>query len=396
MTRTARVPVGPIDFDIDPASVERARELTRRAWRYEPVERVPVIVDLGPECDESVRDVLQDDDAWFNSGARRIERSLRVLQDDYIPVFEPPWAGYFSTPAMLGAELWWEDDPDAWPAVKSPPVQEIAALDELEPPDVASSAHFAQILARLETARDCLPPTVAIGGVDMMSPLGDLQGIMDQTLLFVAMKRHPDAIRRACEVITATQMAVQEAAIAAAGGEDRLAGLSNWPIWRPEGAKVLVTDDVAGLLGPAAYEAFDQPYGDRLLRSYGGGLRHVCGPHPSLGLYMTADPPVHGLNCAFRFSRDSLAALKRAMGEKAVETCGRRGHLEVMFERDLPLPRVVEAFREVADALAPDVVAIPYCQVAAAGAVSDDAIAAFGAAMRRVAEEYAARIRWDE
>ncbi len=35
-------------------------------------------------------------------------------------------------------------------------------------------------------------------------------------------------------------------------------------------------------------------------------------------------------------------------------------------------------------------------QVAADGSVSDHEIGAFGAEMRRVAEEYAARIRWDE
>ena len=226
--------------------------------------------------------------------------------------------------------------------------------------------------SRLAIARDCLPPAVAIGGVDMMSPLGDLQGIMDQTLMFLSMKQHPDALHRACDVVTATQEAVQEATLEAVGGQSRLAGLSNWPIWRPEGAKVLVTDDVAGLLSPAVYEAFDKPYGDRLLRRYGGGLRHVCGPHPALSLYMTADPPVHGLNCAYRFSRDTLAALKQAMGPGAREACGRRGHLEIMFERDMSLSSIVAAFRDLAGVLAPDVVAIPYCQVASDGSVSDD------------------------
>ncbi|HEX5643483.1 MAG TPA: hypothetical protein VFZ86_14270 [Thermoleophilia bacterium] len=390
-----RVPIGPVEFALDPAAVEGARELTRRAWRYREVERVPVIVDLGPECDESVHDVLLEDEAWFNSGVRRIERSLRLLQDDYIPVFEPPWAGYFSTPAMLGAELWWEEDPDSWPAVKSPPIRDLSALRGLEPADVASSPHFSRILTRLGIARDCLPPAVAIGGVDMMSPLGDLQGIMDQTLMFLSMKQNPDALRRACDVITSTQEAVQDATLEAVGGEGRLAGLTNWPIWRPEGAKVLVTDDVAGLLSPAVYEAFDKPYGDRLLRRYGGGLRHVCGPHPALSLYMSEDPLVHGLNCAYRFSREHLPALREEMGPRAREACGRRGHLEVMFERDMPLPGIVEAFRCLADALAPDVVAIPYCQVASDGSVSDDEIAAFGVEMRRVAEEYAARIHWD-
>ncbi len=392
----SRVPIGPVDFDLDPARVECARELTRRVWRYEQVEHVPVIIDLGPECDESVHDVLLRDDAWFNSGVRRIERSLRVLPDDYIPVFEPPWAGYFSTPAMLGAELWWEEDVDSWPAVKTPPVRDLDALDRLEVPDVHASAHFQNVLRRLAIARDCLPPAVAIGGVDMMSPLGDLQGIMDQSLLFVSMKRAPEAICRACEVITATQEAVQEATLEVVGGEGRLAGLSNWPIWRPEGAKVLVTDDVAGLLSPAVYTAFDKPYGDRLLQRYGGGLRHVCGPHPALSLYVTSEPPVHGLNCAHRFSRAVIAELKEEMGRRAVEQHGRRAHLEVMFERDMSLPGIVDAFRGLADALAPDVVAIPYCQVASDGSVSDHDITAFAREMRRVAEYYAKRMHWDD
>jgi hypothetical protein len=401
MTRTpsgaaARVPIGPVDLDLDPNTVEGARELTRRAWRYREVGHVPVVIDLGPECCESVQDVLREDEAWFNSGVRRIQRSLRLLQDDYIPVFEPPWAGYFSTPAMLGAELWWEDDPGSWPAVKTPPVRDLDALARLEVPDLASSSHLRRILQRLAVARDCVPREVAIGGVDMMSPLGDLQAVMDQSLLFVSMKRAPEAIHRACEVITATQEAVQEASLAVVGDETRFAGLTNWPIWRPDGGKVLVTDDVAGLLSPAAYEEFDKPYGDRLLRRYGGGLRHVCGPHPAPSLYMTGDPPVHGLNCAWRFSSRILPELKEEMGRRALETCGRRGHLEVMFERDLSLPAVVEAFRGIADVLAPDVLAIPYCQVASDGSVSDDEIAAFAAEMRRAAEEYAARMRWDD
>jgi hypothetical protein len=189
---------------------------------------------------------------------------------------------------------------------------------------------------------------------------------------------------------------VQQAALEAVGGEERLAGLTNWPIWRPEGTKVLVTDDVAGLLSPAAYSAFDKPFGDRLLRRYGGGMRHVCGPHPALSLYVTADPPVEGLNCAYRFSREVVTALKEEMGPRAIEKLGRRGHLEVMFERDMPLPGIVEAFRDLAEALTPEVVAIPYCQVASDGSVSDHDISAFGAEMRRVAREYAARMRWDD
>ena len=157
---------------------------------------------------------------------------------------------------------------------------------------------------------------------------------------------------------------------------------------------MLVTDDVAGLLSPAVFEAFDKPYGDRLLERYGGGLRHVCGPHPSAALYMTASPATYGLNCAFRFSRDALGTLRKELGPKAEEALGRRGHLEVMFERDMSLESVVAGFRLLADELAPDVVAIPYCQVPAGGSLSDEALARFARDMRLVGEEYAHKMRW--
>ena len=122
------------------------------------------------------------------------------------------------------------------------------------------------------------------------------------------------------------------------------------------------------------YEELDRPYGDELLARYGGGLRHVCGPHPSAGLYMTEEPATYGLNCSWRFSRNELPRLREALGPQAEERLGRRGHLEVMFERDMAPDYVVESFRRLADELAPDVLALPYCQVSAK-AMSDEEVA---------------------
>ena len=200
--RAAHVPIEPRQFELDPAAVAAAKETVRRVWRYDAVEAVQFTLDLGPECGETVRSVLLDTDAWFASGVRRIERSLRLLSGDYIPVFESPWAAYFTVPAMLGAELWWEEDPDAWPAVKTPPAKEVQQLYDLEEPDPARVAHIPQSLERLRIAAACLPPEVAIGGMDMMSPFGDVMTLTDQTQFFMALKRDPEAIHHACELVT--------------------------------------------------------------------------------------------------------------------------------------------------------------------------------------------------
>ena len=60
----------------------------------------------------------------------------------------------------------------------------------------------------------------------------------------------------------------------------------------------------------------------------------------------------------------------------------------------MPLDYIVESFRRLADELAPDVLAMPYCQVAAK-AVSDEEVARFARDLRLVAHDYARRMRWD-
>ena len=230
----------------------------------------------------------------------------------------------------------------------------------------------------------------------MMSPLGDVMDLMDQTLFFVSLKRHPEAILHACDVVTRAQLAVQDAALAVMGDVERLAAMSHWPTWRPEFAKSIVSDDIAGLLSPAVYERFDMPFTDRLIERYGGGLLHICGPHPSARLYMHDHPPTYGVNCSVRYSRDNLATLKEELGAKAEQRLGRRGHLEVMWERGVALDDMINGFREIADRLAPDVVAMPYCQVLTDGSVRDDEIREFCATMRVIAEDYAQRMRWRE
>lgn len=391
----ARLEIEPRTFDVDPAVVETRKETLRRVWRYEAVDHIPVQIDLSPACGVTLRESQLETDAWFTSAVRRIEWSLELLPDDYVPLAEPPWLGFYTVPKMLGAQLWWSDDLDAFPGVREPLVREIGQLEALQEGDPRRDGVLPEALRRLEIAARCFPPEVALGGVDVTSPLGDVMELMDQTLFFVALKRWPDAIHEACETVLRTQLAVQDAVLATVGDADRLAARGNWPTWRPEYANVLVTDDIAGLLSPSVFERFDRPYTDRLFERLGDGLLHVCGPHPAVRLYLRGRPFVAGHNCSYRFSHAGFAALKEELGPQREEAGLRRGHLEVMWERGVPLGQQLAEFRAVAEAFAPDVVAIPYCQIVPDGGTPADEITAFYRDMRAVAEQYAARVRWD-
>ena len=392
--RMDRLEIEPRTFDVDAATVESRRDVLRRVWRYEPVDHIPIQVDLSPACGETVRDTQQVTEAWFSSAVRRIEWSLALLPDDYIPLSEPPWLGFYTVPKMLGATLWWSDDPMAFPGIREPMIRDAEKLLELRPADPRTDGVVPEALRRLEIAAACFPPEVAVGGIDVTSPLGDVMEIMDQTLFFMSLKRRPDAIHHACDVGVQTQLAVQRAVREAAGDPARLAANGNWPTWRPEGGKTLVTDDIASLLSPRVYEAFDRPYTDRLYEELGPGLPHVCGPNPAVHLYVHDDPVILGHNCSFRYSHADFARLKEELGRGAEERLGRRGHLEVMWERGVPLADQLAGFREVAEFFAPDVVAIPYCQIIPDGAVTDEEVTAFYRDMRAVSERYAAAVRW--
>jgi hypothetical protein len=388
--------IGPQRFDIDPSEVEQRKERLRRVWRYEPVDHIPIAIDLSPACGETVPRIHLDTTAWFSSAVRRIQWSLAFVPDDYIPLLEPPWLGFHTVPVMLGAELWWADSWDAMPAIKKPLVTSVEEASSLCVGNPYRDGFCPEILRRLEIATACFGPEVAIGGVDMNSPLGDVMDLMDQTSFFVALKRWPDVIHRAAETVTRTQLAVQRAVVDTVGDVSRLGAMGNWPTWRPEWAKTLVADDIAGLVGPAVFEQFDKPYTNRLIEAFGGGLLHVCGPHPSAHLYMHDNPRIEGLNCSFRYSRGEFVKLREEVGRKAEAELGRRGHLEIMFERGVPLADQIDGFREVAEFFAPDVVALPYCQVLTDGSITGDEIAQFYREMRAIAEVYAAKMRWED
>jgi hypothetical protein len=62
----------------------------------------------------------------------------------------------------------------------------------------------------------------------------------------------------------------------------------------------------------------------------------------------------------------------------------------------VPLADMVRDFRELAEVFAPELVALPYCQVLSDGSVSSEEIASFYADMRTIAEEYAGKMRWKD
>ena len=113
---------------------------------------------------------------------------------------------------------------------------------------------------------------------------------------------------------------------------------------------------------------------------------HNCGPHPAADYYLDHTPTINGINCSFRYTRDSLPLLRKAFAG--------RGLVQLMFDNGETAETMVAGFRLLMEELAPEVIALPMPQVD--DSWSDAEIIDLYYAMREVAVEYAANMCWRE
>jgi hypothetical protein len=170
--------------------------------------------------------------------------------------------------------------------------------------------------------------------------------------------------------------------VKAVGDVIRMTNIDFDPLWSPEGHKGFISDDVCASFSPEIFREFSQPHNNPVFQEWTGGLIHNCGPHPAIDLYLHHDPPISGLNCAYRYSRNDLPRIKEAF----------RGRGVVEFIFDASADEMISGFEEIADALAPDVVAIPLLWLTEGW--TDEAILDTYHALVKIGERYAREMRW--
>ena len=194
-----------------------------------------------------------------------------------------------------------------------------------------------------------------------------------------AMYDRPEPLEHLAGFIADVFIRFAEATIDAAGGIEHVT-CTDFPYWwHPEGRKGHCSDDICAQYSPECFNRFSKPFNNRIYRRFGGGMMHNCGPNPCVGEYLGHDPRIRAVDLAYAYSRNDLQAFKSAF----------RGEGVIYFEfTDTPENNLAE-YRRVAEALAPDVIAIPCltCEP------RDDVVGIYDAFLR-VSRDYAARIDW--
>ena len=369
--------------DIDRAEIERRKDRIRRAWDYRRVDHVPLAYVWEGDGRHTLRELCEDGGLQLEANRRNIDRLLRLLPDDYIPVARF-WPGYMTIATMFGLEVHWSDDPSQPPGVTGRKLHDIAEVHTLVPPDPRTAGIMPRNLSWLARFRDELPPEVGLAGLDLGGPLNTAKDLFETDLLFTAMYDAPGELARFLDLAATVQIGVLEHCIEAAGGLDRMSSIDFDPVWGPEGRKGFVSDDVCAGISPDLFRALSVPASSRIFARWTGGRLHNCGPHPSAGLYLDHAPPINGLNCSFRYTRTDLPRIRAAFRG--------RGIVEIMFDNGESAEEILRGFEEAAQVLAPDVVAIPVVWLN--DTWTDDAVRALDADLRTCAARYAAAMSW--
>lgn len=124
-----------ITLNIDHNEIERRKHLYRRIFDYQPVDHLPVFIWIqgSTSAAHTVQWELESSENQLAANLAWIERSLRLLPDDYIPVVRIT-QGYLTVATMFGCQVHWSDDPNQPPGVLEHPIRDLSQVYNLRRP----------------------------------------------------------------------------------------------------------------------------------------------------------------------------------------------------------------------------------------------------------------------
>ena len=371
-------------LDIDHNEMERRKNHYRRVFDYQPVDHLPVFIWVqGPvHAEHTLRWELESGENQLEANQAWIERALRLLPDDYIPVVRIT-QGYLTIASMFGCQAHWSSDPNQPPGVLEHPIKDLQQVYSLKRPGVGDGM-MPENLRRMRLFAENFSMDVSLTGIDIGGPLNNLKDLLDTNLFYTSFYDDPQAVHTLLGLLTSVQLEMMQALVAAGGGLERFGSLDFDPVWHPDKYISFCSDDVSATIGPKVFEKFSLPYNDRIYAPWGSGGFHNCGPHPCREMYVRHANPVKYLNCSHHFSHMEYPALRQVFAGWGV--------IEPMFDLGERAEDMLAGYREMMEMLAPDTLAIPICIVD--NTWSDDDITSLYYEMHKVSLEYARAMRW--
>jgi len=329
--------------------LERRKDLYRRLWAGNPVERIPLDVRVTIPSNYTVQE-------QFRDGKKQLEAALvsalaiweLVPLSDAISAMRPD-VGCSCLASAFGTEYYWGENPQQTPGVKGKVITDIERqVDSLPVPDPYKDGWLPEGLRRIkmfaETGQGFIPISLldAAGGLNVAA---DLMGVTELLMTFYTA---PQALYKLLNQIQDLYTATIRAGIEAAGGEGNITTTDFPDLWFPEGWKGHVSDDISANFGPEIYAQFSAPYHARIFREFGAGGLHNCGPNPCHAAYVAHEISPRTVDLSDAFSHNDLPKFKKSFRKKA---------FIYLFCTEGKEP--VEWYRKIMELMAPDVIVVP-------------------------------------
>lgn len=356
----------------------RRKDMVRRLWAGQPIERIPVYVRVTVPSNYTMRERYFDAQKQLEAALASAMATWEMVPstDDIPGLFAD--VGCSCLASAFGAEYYWGHDPEQTPWVHKI-IQDIEReVDTLPDPDPHTDGWLPEGLRRIrmfaEAGEGFLPVTLldAAGGLNVAADL------MGMTELLEALYTTPEAVHRLLDKIQRLFAATIRAGIAAAGGEEYISTTDFPDTWFPEGYKGHVSDDVSAMISPAMYREFSAPYHARIFQEFGCGGLHNCGPNPCHAEYVAHSYSPRSVDLSDRYSHADLPKLKQSFRKKAFVYLYWDGGSDP-----------VAWYREIMELMTPDVIVLPIVRLG-----PQDGAEEVCQRLRVIAQEYAKRMDW--
>lgn len=359
--------------------LDRRKDLHRRLWRGEPVERIPLVVRVALPGDHTVREMFLDGDKQLDAEVASAKATWRLVPStDAIPAIRPD-VGCSCLASAFGAEYYWGDNPDQTPGVKDKVITDIEAqVGSLRAPDPLDAGWLPEGLKRIRKFAEAGGGLIPVSLLDAAGGLNVAADLMGLTELLMALYTAPEAVHKLLDEIQRLFIATIHAGIEAAGGEENITTTDFLDLWFPEGQKGHVSDDICASFGPDTYAEFSAPYHARVFSEFGAGGLHNCGPNPCHAAYVAHELSPRCIDLSDTYSHDDLPKLKESLKGKAFIYLTWTGSTDP-----------VKWYTEIMELMSPDVIVVPAFHFG-----PNDEAERICLKLRPVAKEYAKRMNW--
>jgi hypothetical protein len=288
---------------IDVEHVKRAERLQEAAWKYEDVDRLPLLVSLSDKVSKKRKGttdwptypyseifydkekMLLDELSFIYEGALIGDDKMYTIRANYGIGIIPSLFG--CSVSVEGENMPWVGHLESWDEVKQAIANGVPDLNGGLMRRVSETeAFFREALSPYPKLRE----TVHIHVCDTQGPFNIAAEVLGPRI-YTDIYDEPQMLHELLEVVTETYIAVTKAEKDALE-EDYVSGY-HWHYRLCGGARI--AEDFALSISPRAYEEFVKPYNERAFAPFQGGYILYCGQGPQVLDLILSTKGVNGI-----------------------------------------------------------------------------------------------------